>query len=468
MARNIFFRVGCILLSAFGSLLFSQGVDSPPIYPFYEVPNPLSGNNPVYHLIPRAVPLPGKSFHDLCFKTTITRTTKTLGLRHEYSRFDPFNVNQSMIVLLDLPTGDWKIYKTKRKYYDQSGNFVRTLNNQAEPRWDPKDPSLIWGLRDFSIIRINVKTGRVTVIKNFSKDQTIGPIIKAEPDLYRITTKDEGESSLDKRFWALCLQGSKDDYRLRYIFTWDLKLNKILGLHKLSSAEAQLIDWVGMSPLGKWVLIGGDAGEDQTWAGLNMVDKKFSSFHRLASATAHSDVGLDTQGNEIIVMQNSRTDYIDFIPISLHARPVDDVGDYKNNSVKPIVRLYYNSNSPIGLNSGVHISGNHGGYCVISTNTEPGVPEQNWLDRTITLVRLDRKKFRVFYLAKVYNTTGSYWEETQATITNDGSKVVWASNWGQNVGKDKVFLVRLDMPPNWEKQFNFQKSDQIFRAKSYN
>ena len=57
-----------------------------------------------------------------------------------------------------------------------------------------------------------------------------------------------------------------------------------------------------MSPLGKWVLIGGDAGENQTWAGLNMVDKKFSSFHRLASATAHSDVGLDIQGNEMIVM----------------------------------------------------------------------------------------------------------------------------------------------------------------------
>ena len=113
--------------------------------------------------------------------------------------------------------------------------------------------------------------------------------------------------------------------------------------------------------------------------------------------------------------------------------------------------MYYNSNSPIGLNSGVHISCNHGGYCVISTNIQPGAAEQNWLDRTITLVRLDKKKFRVFYLSKVYNSTESYWEETQAAMTNDGSKVVWASNWDQNVGQDKVFLMRLDMPPNWEK-----------------
>jgi len=451
MPRKIFVRVGCILAAALGILLFSQESDFPPIYSFKEVPKPLSGSNPVYHLVPRSVPRPGEIFHDASFNTTLTRSTKALNLRHEYSRFDPFNLDQSMIVLLDLKTADWKIYKTKGNYYDQSGHFVRTINIHGEPRWDSKDPSLIWGLRDFKIVKINAKTGRVTTVKDFSKDPTIGPIIKVETDLYRITTKEEGESSRDKRYWAFCLQGSGDDYRLRYVFCWDLSLDKILGLHKLSSDEAETIDWVGMSPLGKWVLIGGDAGEDRHWAGLQMADKKLSSFHKLASATAHSDVGLDIQGNEIIVMQNSRTDYVDYIPISLSAKPVDDPGDYKNNSVKPIIRLYYDSNSSIGLNSGVHISCNYPGYSVISTNIEPGAAEQNWLDRTITLVKLDKKKFRVFYLAKVYNTTGAYWEETQAAMTNDGSKVVWASNWGKNVGHDKVFLMRLDMPANWQK-----------------
>lgn len=451
MSKHFFFRLGFVLLSALGCLLLCLESDSPPLYPFKEVPKPLSGSNPVYHLVQRAVPVPGKTFHDLSFNTTLTRSTKALNLRHEYSRFDPFNRDQSLIVLLDVQTGDWRIYKTKGGVYDQSGHFVRKLNIHGEPRWDPKDPSLIWGLLDFRIVRINAKTGGVTTIKDFSKDTTIGPILKAEPDLYRITTKDEGESSQDKRYWALCLQGSNDDYRLRYVFCWDRKLNKIPGLHKFTSAEAESIDWVGMSPLGTWVLIGGDVGQDRNWAGLQMADKTFSTFHKLASATAHSDVGLDLRGNEMIVMQNVRTDYVDYIPLSLNAKPVDDPGDYKNNGVKPILRLYYNSDSPIGLNSGVHISCNHAGYSVISTNIGPDAAEQNWLDRTITLVKLDPKKFRVFYLAKVYNTTESYWEETQAAMTNDGSKVVWASNWGQRVGQDKVFLMRLDMPSGWEK-----------------
>jgi hypothetical protein len=99
----------------------------------------------------------------------------------------------------------------------------------------------------------------------------------------------------------------------------------------------------------------------------------------------------------------------------------------------------------------VHISCNTSGYCVISTEISLGLAEQNWFDRTITLVKLDRSNPRVFYLAKVYGTTGAYWEETHGTISNDGSKVVWATNWNQNVGQEQVFLMQLDMPAktNW-------------------
>jgi hypothetical protein len=332
--------------------------------------------------------------------------------------------------------------------------LVQTLDI-AEPRWDPKDPSVIWGFsteeHSFQIIKINVGTGQNLVVKDFALDPIIGPIIKANPDLYRITTKDEGEASMDFRFWALFLQGTKEDYRLRYIFTWDRQPDKILGLYKIPAGEAELLDWVGMSPLGKWVLIGGDPDpQNRKLAGLIMADKKLTKFHRLAFATAHSDVGLDTQGKEVIVMQNNRTDYIDLIPIDFGTRMVTDESNYRKSSIIPLVQLFYNSESPVGLKSGVHISCNFPGYCVVSTNIEPKAKEQNWLDRTISLVRLDRNKPEVYYLAKVTNTSKAYWEETQATITSNGDKVVWASNWNQNLGQERVFLMQLDLPRNWQ------------------
>jgi hypothetical protein len=199
-------------------------------------------------------------------------------------------------------------------------------------------------------------------------------------------------------------------------------------------------------------LIGGNPQNGATLAGLYMANKRLTRFHKLAYATAHADVGLDAEGREVIVMQNVRTDCVDLIPIDLSTKPVMSRGDYNRGLTKPLMRLYY-ADSAIGLSSGIHISCNHAGYCVISTNTEPGLPEQNWLDRTITLVKLDGSKPQVVFLAKLHNTTGGYWEETQATMARNGSKVVWADNWGKRVGTEEPFLMLLDMPPNWHESF---------------
>lgn len=417
-------------------------------FSFTEVPNPLSGKNPTYFLKSQAVPVCGKSFRDQHFNSLITRVTEQKGIRHEYARFDPFNADQSMILLHFTESGDFNAFRTETMPYESKENFVRIIDME-EARWDPVDPDVIWGTEDFSILRINVKTGERKVVKNFAKDSTLGPIIKGEPDLYRITMKDEGESSADKRFWTLALQGSEEDYRMRYIFTWDRLEDDVLGLLKLSLQEAELIDWVGMSPRGNWVLIGGDSGEGKT-AGLVIANKELSEFYQIDHTTAHSDVGLDSEGNEVIVMQNTRTDSIDMLPLDPKTKPIsDESDDYEGTNRVPLIRLYYSSDSPDGFNCGIHVSCNFPGYCVISTFIEPGIKEQNWLDRSIVLVKLDRKNPRVFYLAKVFGTTGAYWEETQATISNDGSKVVWASDWNQNVGEEKEFLLQLDMPDEW-------------------
>lgn len=138
------------------------------------------------------------------------------------------------------------------------------------------------------------------------------------------------------------------------------------------------------------------------------------------------------------------------IPINLETQPIlENGGSYEGTNRIPLVRLFVSSESPLSLQSDVHISANFPGYCVVSTSIEQGLKEQNWLDRTITLVKLDPQKPRVFYLAKVYNTTKEYWEETHASITSDGRKVVWASNWDQSIGEEQMFLMQLTMPPEW-------------------
>ncbi len=427
--------------------------DSPPVATgatFVRVPDPLSGDNPRYPVAAVAVPAPGQAVTDAAFGTVQTRVIQTESLRHEYSRFDPFNRDQSLILLTYFPSGEWRVYRTQTVPYDQEANLVRTVE-LAEPRWDPNDAALLWGLQSFRIVTLNVQTGDAITIKDFAQDATIAPILTANPDLYQITMNNEGESSTDKRFWAFVLQGTNEDGRARYIFTWDRQTDHVLGVYAVAANQAD-IDWVGMSPNGTWTLIGGSELNAGDLQGLVMANRELTQFHRLDYATGHADVGLDSQGNEVIVMQNVRTDAIDMIPLDLSTQPILEAGgSYAGTNRVQLVRLFYNSESAVGLNSGVHISCNVPGWCVVSTYIEPGLPEQNWLDRKIVLVRLDRASPRTFYLAQVYGTRGQYWEETQATISNDGARIVWATNWNQNVGQlpERVWLMELNMPAGW-------------------
>jgi PKD repeat protein len=415
---------------------------------FVEVPQPLSGSNPVFALTATAVPEPGQSVADPDFGTSQRRVISTEKLRHEYSRFDPFNATGSLILLQAIADGEWRVYRTQTVPYDQASNLLTTVEVE-EPRWDPLQADVLWGIQDFKLLTFDVQAKQATVVKDFSTDTTIGPILAAQPDLYRITMRDEGESSADKRHWAFLIQGAQEDYRVRCLFTWDRQQDKVLGVYTLPESESR-IDWAGMSPKGTWVLIGGDWDNGGKLNGLVMANKELTQFHQLDYATAHADVGLDSDGNEVLVMQGVRTDYVDLLPLELATKPISDPGgSYDGTNRVPLVRLFYDDDSPVGLKSGVHISCNFPGWCVVSTYIEPGLPAQNWLDRKIALVKLDRGNPRCFYLAKVPGTRGEYWEETQAAMSNDGSRVVWATNWNQHVGEERVWLMQLDLPPGW-------------------
>lgn len=413
------------------------------------VPNALAEDNPSIPANRAVAPEPGASVRDERLGTTQTRVTARTGLRHEYSRHDPFNADCSLVLLADITNGTWQVFKTIRRPFDADGQLVRTIDME-EPRWDATSTTTLWGTREFSIVRLDVGSGNSTTVKDFRSDPTVGPILKAEPDLYRITMKDEGEASLDRRYWAFIVQGMNEDYRARYLVVWDHTDDKVLGLRKLAADESR-IDWVGMSPKGTWVLIGSDHDNAAPLPGLVMADRALKRFYPLHYSTGHADVGIDAQGHEAIVMQNAQTDHIDLIPLDPAVRPIGPGGGYDGSGHVPLVRLFYASDSPIGFNSGVHISCNYPGWCVVSTHIEPGVAEKNWLDRSIILVRLDPARPRAYYAAKVHGTCSSFWEETHAAISADGTRVVWATNWGRDPGSDKVWLMELALPPGWQR-----------------
>jgi hypothetical protein len=429
----------------------SQAYEYPPGFAFVEVPFPLVADNPRCSEPPLSLPTIGVPFKDPCFASRLTRVTDVEGVqgRHEYSRFDPFNRDKTLIILL-RDTGDYAVYRTSAFPYNQPSNLVFQTHDMEDPRWDDNDSGLLWGLSGLRIVQDDVRSGGRTVVKDFATDPRIAPILAAEPDLYRITMRQEGEASADRNYWALVLQGTREDYRPRYLFCWGRESDRVLGIYPIPKAEAD-IDWVGMSANGNWVLVGGMSENGGNLKGMTIADPALTRFQRIDYTTSHADVGLDAQGREILIMQNTRTDYIDLIPLAWETRPILDAGgSYAGSGHVPLLRLFYDSSSPIGFNSGVHISCNAPGYCLVSTTIAGNTPEQNWLDRSNALIRLDATHPRVFLLSKVYNTTEAYFEETHGAMSRDGSRIVWAANWNQNVGQEKMCLLQLDMPSNWK------------------
>ena len=181
-----------------------------------------------------------------------------------------------------------------------------------------------------------------------------------------------------------------------------------------------------------------------------MANRELTEFHRIDWATAHADVALDSQGNEVIVMQNVRTDYIDLIPLDPATQPIlDSGGSYAG----------YESDAA-------------GAPLLLFLLVRPGQRRPHLLQHARLLRRVDLHRARRARaeLARPQDHPGrswtargrapttwprstaraaEYWEETHATITRDGSRVVWATNWNQNVGAERVWLMELDLPAGW-------------------
>jgi hypothetical protein len=106
----------------------------PDDFMFIEVPDPLADDNPSYLLWSMDEPAVGQSFTDHHFHTIIKRVSDRSTIRHEYSRYDPYNCDQSLIVLQDTDQGDYMVYRTDADNYVQGNTLVRTLPYCEDPR----------------------------------------------------------------------------------------------------------------------------------------------------------------------------------------------------------------------------------------------------------------------------------------------------------------------------------------------
>lgn len=374
---------------------------------------------------------------DPTFKTTITRITdrsmspddganKTLGLRHEYSKFPSLNADNTkfLVVVIGGINRGWMQVRELA-----TGALVRQFGatrGDAEAAWHPTDPNTIL-FRTGNELRVyHVDTGQSELMMAF-------------PQYYAVHTSEGGRASDDWHYWTFL--GFKDSsFTNPDIGVADLVTKQVLAT---MSSNGKPIDWVGTSPTGAYSVVMWLNGDGTRLYNHNLVFQRtvFPDY-------GHSNFAFDASGAEVMIYRGNTSKQLaqvgcpnagagsPYISSRLSdAKKTLLLGDcYTTDWQQKIVGAYVNW----GFTS--HYSGlvsrKHPGWILVSTYGDTPTSPQVPFSREIFLLALDGsgrvKRLAHHHSEQFTDSSGNkdYWSEPQATSSWSGDMFVFASTFG--------------------------------------
>lgn len=364
------------------------------------------------------------------FNTTITRITDqtALGLqeaaiKQAYSKNKPWNCDGSMIMLhypqVPAPILDGRTYALLRK-----------INIPYHAVWSNKDPNKTFGVSTGVRIKDGINYGYNSLIScNMTTD--------AWTVLHQFTEYDsidigggEGNISTDDRYVALNCKSGTNTYAVVYdllnnlvVSTLDLQGRWPNNVTMSQSGNYVIFDWAG-SPGTEW------------YNGLQVYDTNLQNRRQLSTWTGHGDAGYDANGNESYVMQR-------WDGQGTSEEVNDAIIAFRLDGSGKTVCLTKNPRT----SNGIHISCrniNRPGWCYVSDYSDYSSSyfEHNEvfalkLDGSQTIERFAQSHSSGF-------TVAGYLGAPMAVPNNDGTKVLFASDWDIGAGYDRV--IKMDAP----------------------
>jgi hypothetical protein len=377
-------------------------------------------------------------FRDANFGTCLVRVTDreadianedpSRGLKNEYSRVQSFNADGSYILVRSIEQY-WYLYDAS------SLRPLERLPLETEPRWDAKDPHVVYYIDETRLMSYNVEDGQPVVVHDFAED--------VDQPLAAVWTRYEGRPSMDSRYWGLMAEDENWETVAFVVYDRIADQVTLRDTRHMSGIE-EGIDHVTISPLGTYFLASfdlacehGQFGDDSHPCGLMVYDRDLAQGRSLLRIVGHYDVAFDHQGHEVVFYQDIDTDHISML-------------DLKTGVITPLLEIDFR-HTPIGQ----HYSGlayKQPGWGLVSTYSG-GYPEAyTWMDDVVFAVEL-KAGGRVVRLAHTHSLVDEdmehdYWAEPQASVNQDFSKVLFTTNWGRS-GSDEVEMFMIELPPSW-------------------
>jgi hypothetical protein len=394
-------------------------------------------------IVVRPAPLPpqppGVAFTDPAFGTTLRRITSASDEggfgTHIYSQLQAFSPDNTLLLLIESER-----YVVRRVDDTSAVSGLNTAGWNA-PRWHPKQPGVIvhYDSNDDDILRLqltDIDSLETTTVFTFPAPYT------------RIRGNQSfDELSRDGR-WAAGMASSRDGEQI--IFALDLE-DGALGAQMTVSEfyagpcrpdpEWGLVepDWIGVSPLGDYLIIQWPRDGTERCSGLETFDIRSGAFAgRVSDGHQHGDLGLAADGRTQFFMTFEIYHPSGRLALGIRELPGD----------LPVSRPHY---VQVTDWNGEHIScQGPPGVCLVSMSADPA---DGWsaLEGELFLQYLDGSILR---LAHHRSTSCGYWVQPRASLSADGRYVVFASDWasgtdntgcdgGDDLGRGDVYMIDL-------------------------
>jgi hypothetical protein len=400
---NVYLKIGFIFMIFF--TLVNKTVFAAPYPPDTTLTN----------IKPPSVPRPGylSPITDPTFHTKITRVSdqSAMGLSakrlaHYYSKNQPWNADGSLILLSfssPSPLLNGNTYQ-----------FIRNVSVPFYPLWSHIDPKKLYGTYSGShpnrtiLVSCNIDTcntgnaSTLSILHDFSN----------EGYTFISIGEQEGNISNDDTYVVLYAEKGSGSY---YAITFDITTKSIIATKSFGTHKP---DNVAISQSGNYVLVDW-ASSDVTSRGMEVYDRNLQFLRQIYTSSTHYELGYDTSGHEVWVGQT----YFDAGKL-LIARRLDGGGEYVLTNDSP------------GWRSPGHISCRNikrPGWCYIS---DDGTITSILGYDEVSAVKIDNTKTfeRFGHLHHTHDPNVCYECDAMAVPNPDGSKVMFASEWGSGSG----------------------------------
>jgi hypothetical protein len=301
-----------------------------------------------------------------------------------YAKIQAWNADMSKIAIgftNILNAGDYSLYKNITDAYP-SGFFT-------DGRWSNVNPEIRYFCDDDQFLKINIESEEVTLLHTFPGYMTtIGPW--------------EGNISADDKYVVITNEAS--DKAILY----DIELDDEISFKNFATPG---FDWVSITPSGDYIAVSNNLTQN-----IELYDLDFNFLRVLTNGQEHADFAVDTAGNEVLVQ---------VIPLSM-TRLSDGVSIDLLTDAEVCGNYHYDP-----WIAG-HISGrnfNQPGWALVSTQIHECSNGLGWNYITeMFAIKLDGSG-TIKHFGHARTTCTSYDSYSKATISPDGTKVIFGSDW---------------------------------------